>query len=59
MFRAFSDIYDKFRERFPNHPLGEEIRRALSKGRFPDDKWLKAQIKAMKHLMMPLWRKTG
>jgi len=55
LFIEFSDTYEKFKMRFPKHPLVEELKGRISRGRFPNDEWLKSRIKAMKDLMSPVW----
>lgn len=56
LFREFTDVYEEFQKRFPKHPLLEEMRNGVSRGRFPSDKWLRAQINAMTRLMVPIWK---
>ena len=58
-FREFSKLYEQFLEKSPNHPLAEEIRRAIGRNRFPDEKWLKSYARQMKELLLPLWLKAG
>lgn len=54
-FREFSSTYDRFIKQFPEHPLAEEIRRALSRNRLPKDDWLKATTQKMEDMMTPFW----
>jgi len=42
-------------EKFPKHPLADEIRRVLVRNRFPREEWLKAQTRRMQGLIEPLW----
>jgi hypothetical protein len=56
LFREFTATYEEFQKRFPKHPLLEEMRSIVSRGRFPSDKWLRAQIDAMTRLMVPIWK---
>jgi len=57
LFREFSETYKEFLEKFPNHPLGEEVRSRIMSGRYPSDQWLRAYTTKMKDLMVPLWRR--
>jgi len=54
-FQEFSKIYDEFKEKFPNHPLSDEVRSAIGRGKLPSDQWLKARARKMKDLMTPIW----
>jgi hypothetical protein len=54
-YQEFSQIYEEFREKFPHHPLTEELRNRVSHGQFPADEWLKARTKKMRILMAPIW----
>ncbi len=55
LFQEFSHTYEEFKNRFPKHPLVEELRNRISRGRFPNDEWLRSRIKAMRRLMAPVW----
>lgn len=55
VFQEFSSTFRAFVEKFPKHPLGDEIRRVLVRNRFPRDEWLHAQTKRMRDLIEPLW----
>jgi len=55
LFNNFSHTYKRFVERFPNHPLAEELKNHIMKGKFPSDQWLRASIKKMNDLMTPPW----
>jgi hypothetical protein len=55
LFRDFSDTYDRFVKQCPAHPLVDEIKSRISKGRFPNDSWMRTQIKRMNELMAPFW----
>ncbi len=54
-YSEFTDTYQKFREKFPNHPLTEELRSRICRGKFPSEEWLRARTKKMKDLMAPAW----
>jgi hypothetical protein len=54
-FQEFSDTFAEFKSRFPRHPLIEELRGRISRGKYPDEKWLKIHTKKMKDLMAPVW----
>ncbi|MGB6063689.1 MAG: hypothetical protein WBG50_02710 [Desulfomonilaceae bacterium] len=55
VFKEFSDTYKEFQVRFPHHPLNEELRSRISRGKFPEEEWLKIHTKKMKELMAPVW----
>ena len=55
VYQEFSKTYAEFREKFPHHPLTEELRNRVSHGQFPRDEWLKARTKKMKNMMAPIW----
>ncbi len=55
VYQEFSKTYEEFREKFPHHPLTEELRNRVSHGQVPGDEWLKARTKKMKDLMAPIW----
>ena len=55
VFQEFSSTFRAFVEKFPKHPLGDEIRRVLVRNRFPREEWLKAQTERMRDLIEPLW----
>ena len=59
IFREFSNTYKELKDKLPNHPLTEEIRRAVGRSRFPNEEWLKAQTRSMKELLLPLWKKAS
>jgi hypothetical protein len=54
-FREFSSTYEEFKERFPLHPLVEELRGRISAGRFPTEDWLRTNTRKMKEIMSPIW----
>jgi hypothetical protein len=54
-FREFSDTFEEFKSRFPHHPLIEELRGRISRGKYPDEQWLKIHTRKMKDLMAPVW----
>jgi hypothetical protein len=57
LFREFSNTYEIFVEKFPSHPLTDEIKSRISRGRFPSDSWMKSCMKKMNDLMAPFWLK--
>jgi hypothetical protein len=57
-FQEFSRTYEEFQERFAQHPLSEELRNRMSRGKFPNDEWLRARTKRMKDLMVPVWLRS-
>ena len=59
LFTEFSDTYEEFRKKLPNHPLNEELRNRILRGRFPTNQWLKDRTKRMKDLMEPMWLRAG
>lgn len=58
-FSEFSDTYREFQERFPDHPLAEEIRSTIARGRFPKEKWLQWATGRMRELLDPIWLEAG
>jgi hypothetical protein len=56
-FQEFSETYEKFRTDFANHPLNDELRNRISRGKLPSDEWLKARTQRMKELMAPMWQR--
>jgi hypothetical protein len=59
IFREFSNTYQELKEKLPNHPLTEEIRRAVGRSRFPNEEWIRAKTHAMKELLSPWWQKAS
>jgi hypothetical protein len=57
-FKEFSKTYEQFKKEFPRHPLTEELRNRLVKGKFPSDQWLVTNTERMKDLMEPVWLRT-
>ncbi len=55
VFQEFSSVYSQFIQKFPDHPLTEELQRVISRNRFPREQWLRAQTRRMNDLMAPLW----
>ncbi|MGC8907526.1 MAG: hypothetical protein ACP5M0_08785 [Desulfomonilaceae bacterium] len=55
LFADFSHTYQRFVETFPKHPLAEELKNHIMKGKFPSENWLRANIKKMNDLMTPPW----
>jgi hypothetical protein len=58
LFQEFSRAFEKFVLEFPDHPLTEQIRRAIGLDRFPDEDWLRENTGKMRDLMEPLWRRN-
>jgi hypothetical protein len=56
-FSEFSETYEKFRKEFANHPLNDELRNCISRGKLPSDEWLRARTRRMKELMAPMWQR--
>ena len=56
LLSEFSETYEQFKKRFPKHPLTEELRSHILRGRLPSSHWLIEYTKRMKDLMNPLWR---
>ncbi|MEW6141029.1 MAG: hypothetical protein AB1733_22635 [Thermodesulfobacteriota bacterium] len=56
LFSEFTETYERFRKQFPKHPLTEELRSRILRGRYPSSQWLIEHTKRMKELMNPLWR---
>jgi hypothetical protein len=54
-FREFARVFEEFQERYPKHPLVEELRNQLSKGKFPSESWLKSKTSKMNSLICPPW----
>ncbi len=57
LFTDFSNTYKSFLQKFPKHPLAEELKNHIVKGKFPSDQWLRANIKKMNDLMTPPWQR--
>ncbi len=53
--REFSATYEDFKRQFPRHPLIDELRGRISRGRYPDEQWFRIHTKKMKDLMEPVW----
>jgi len=51
----FSKTYEEFRQKFPRHPLTEELRSRIHRGRYPSQQWLRDNTRKMKDLMSPFW----
>jgi hypothetical protein len=56
-FKEFSETYEEFRRQYANHPLNDDVRNTIARGRLPSDEWLKARTKRMKELMAPMWQR--
>ena len=55
LFTEFSDTCNEFRKEFPTHPLNEELRAKILRGRYPSNQWLRNRTRRMKDLMEPIW----
>ncbi len=55
LFNEFSETYERFRKHCPHHPLNEEVRHRILRGRFPTSQWLRRQITQMRNIMAPMW----
>jgi hypothetical protein len=55
LLSEFSETYEQFKQKFPKHPLTEELRSHIRRGQFPSSHWLIEHTKRMKDLMNPLW----
>jgi len=55
LFQEFSMTFDRFQNELPKHPLAEELRTSIVRGRFPNEQWLKSRIKKMNDLLEPPW----
>lgn len=58
-FREFAQAYEEFKEKFPQHPMIEEVRSRIVGGKLPSDQWLAAKTAKMKSLMAPFWLKNN
>jgi hypothetical protein len=54
-FQEFSSTYEQFKREFPRHPLCEELRNRLARGKFPSDQWLRTHTDKMRNLLAPIW----
>ncbi len=54
-YREFIALYEEFKGTHPRHPLLEDLRAGLMKGRFPSDEWLRTRTIRMNAVMRPLW----
>lgn len=54
-FREFARVFESFQEKFPKHPLLEELRNRLCRGKFPPDSWLQSKTAKMNQLIAPTW----
>ena len=54
-FREFAQVYEQFKEKFPQHPMVDEIRSRIVGGKLPSDQWLCAKAEKMRKLMAPFW----
>jgi len=55
LFTEFSETYERFRRQYPDHPLIDELRHRILRGRFPSNQWLRCQIQRMRDVMGPVW----
>jgi hypothetical protein len=58
LFTEFSNTYHEFRKQYPHHPLNDELRSRILRGRFPSNQWLRDQIRKMRDIMAPLWMRS-
>ncbi len=58
IFKEFAGAYEQFKMQFPKHPLVEELRSRITRGKFPNDEWLKSKTKVMRDLMVPAWTRS-
>lgn len=54
-FRKFATVFEQFQEKYLKHPLIEEIRNHLSRGKFPTEIWLESKTKRMTMFLSPSW----
>lgn len=54
-FREFARVFEEFQDKYPKHPLIEELRNRLSRGHFPSEEWLNSKTSRMRMLMSPAW----
>lgn len=59
LFEEFSMTYARFKEEYPKHPLTEEVRAGIVRSRFPQEQWLRSQIKKMNDMLEPPWMKVN
>jgi len=59
LFSEFSETYNEFRQKFPDHPLNEEVRSRILRGRYPSSQWLRDNTRKMRQLMAPWWMRHG
>ena len=57
-FREFARVFERFQQEYPKHPLLEELRSGLSKGKFPTESWLRSKTARMNLIMSPAWRRS-
>ncbi len=55
LFTEFTNKYNEFKKRYPNHPLVEELRGKIYSGNFPHEQWLRARIQKMDRFLIPFW----
>ncbi|MBM3299788.1 MAG: hypothetical protein FJY85_07520, partial [Deltaproteobacteria bacterium] len=46
---------EKFKKKYPRHPLNEEIRNCIIRGRFPSEQWLMDRTRVMQEMLDPMW----
>ena len=56
-FREFAHVFEDFKEKFPQHPMVDEVRSRIVGGKLPSDQWLQTKTAKMKNLMAPFWLK--
>ncbi len=55
LFAEFTNKYNEFKNRYPNHPLVEELRGKIYSGNFPHEQWLRTRIQKMDRFLVPFW----
>ncbi|MGC8660123.1 MAG: hypothetical protein ACP5U1_13725 [Desulfomonilaceae bacterium] len=56
-FQEFAEVYQAFKEKYPQHPMIDEVRSRIVGGRMPTDQWLRTTTTRMRNLMAPFWLK--
>lgn len=58
-FKEFAQTYEEFKEKFPQHPMIDEVRSRIVGGKLPSDQWLQTKTVKMRSLMAPFWLKKN
>jgi len=58
-FREFVQAYEEFKEKFPEHPMLDEVRSRIIGGKLPSDQWLQTRTAKMRSFMAPFWLKKN